>query len=153
MKIDPSEKQQNILSSQNVKPVNRDGTGNDFAKVLGDTVQNSSTSQTQTSGIVQPSMAARMVMPIVPVAGASEPSTAHGLLDALEKYQNLLGDSDANLKMVSPAVEKMKTISKQAQPIIDNMPEGHPLKAVAQEALMEMSKEIARFSTGYYVDE
>lgn len=153
MKIDPSEKQQHILSSPNVNPVGGNTTDSDFAKVLGDTVQKSSGAQTQSSGSVQPSMAPSMVMSIGHAQGDLESATAHDLLNALEKYQHLLGDSKTDLKTVAPAVDDMKSLAKKAQPILEKMQDGHPVKTVAQETLVEMSKEIERFRAGYYVDE
>jgi hypothetical protein len=153
MKIDPSEKQQHILSSPIVKPTERGTADSQFSKVLGETVQKSCRAQTQQSGVLQPSIAPSMVVSIDPVQKSSEFTTAHRLLDALEQYQNLIGNPEANLKTVAPAVDHMKSLTKKAQPILDNMPEGHPIKTVTQEALMEMSKEIERFNAGYYVDE
>ena len=153
MKIDPNEKLQHTTSSPGVKPMGGGDSDSDFAKVLGDTVQKSSGVQTRQSDTVQPSMAPSMVMPIGTAQGDSESTTAHGLLNALENYQRLLGDPEANLKMIAPAVEDMKSITKKAQPILEKMPEGHLVKTLAQEALMEMSKEIERFNAGYYVDD
>jgi hypothetical protein len=153
MKIDPSEKQQRILSSPVVKPVRGGNTDSDFAKVLGNTVQKTADPQTQHSTTVQTSMTPSLIMPICLAQGDSEATAAHKLLNTLEKYQNLLGDPMADLKKIAPAVDDMKSITEQAQPIVDKMPEGHPVKTLSQEVLMEMSKEIERFNAGYYVDE
>lgn len=153
MKIDPSEKQQHIISSPNVKPRSEVNNDIDFSKVLGDTVKKSSGTQTHSNGTVQPSMPPSMVMPIGMPQGDSMPTTAHGLLNALEKYQRLLGDPKATLKKIAPTVDDMTSLTRQVQPLVDRMPEGHPVKTLSQEALMEMSKEIERFNAGFYVDE
>lgn len=152
MKIDPSEKQQRISSLPRVRTADRGGAENDFAKVLGDTVDKTSDTQKAKTDVVPPPLAPSMVRGIEPVPEVSASTTAHGLLNALERYQNLLTDPQASLKSIAPAVDDMRTLSKKASPILDDMPEGHPIKSVTREALLEVSKEIERFRAGYYVD-
>lgn len=151
MKIDPSEKQQPIISPTTVRPVYSEDTKNNFTQILDDTVQKSSSAKVDQGGLLRPSIPPNITNQ--PVSGKTESRVAYGLLDALENYKALLEDPSANLKMVAPAVEKMRSLSKRMPSVLDQMDEKNPVKMVVKDALVHISKEIERFDMGYYVDD
>lgn len=151
MKIDPSQKQQHIISPTTVHPAYREDAKNDFAKLLDDTVQKSSSAKVEKGGLLRPSIPPNITNQ--PASGTTESRAAHGLLDALENYKALLEDPTANLKMVAPAVEKMRSLSKLTPSVLDQIAEENPVNMVVKEALVHMSKEIERFDMGYYVED
>lgn len=155
MKIDPTEKQQHIISRNPAQQVDSANPNGEFSKILKDNVRKSSDlnagSDTGKCHLVQSPMTLNMGIPSM--TESADCRTALGLLDALENYQQLLKDPGANLRMVEPAVDKMRSLTENAQPILSRIPEGHPVKTVVQETLVHMSKEIERFNMGYYVDD
>jgi hypothetical protein len=150
MKIIPNEQQKPIIPSTATQHGDRSNTGSGFAKVLNETVQKPSGAVDDNHNVMRPSMASAIGR--ATVSESSEISVAQGLLDALEDYQNLIGDPRVSLKMVEPCVEKMRLLSQGAESILERFPDGHPLKLVVGEALVHISKEMERFNGGYYVD-
>ena len=150
MKIDPTEKQAALSNEKTVRPASGEKNALDFAKVLGNTVECANETTVQRGHLVGP-----MVGPDLRIPTENrlvEIQTAHRLIDALENYQKLINDPKANLKMIEPAVECMSDLSEKVGQILDQMPQGHPVRAIAQEAMVHISKEIERFNMGYYVD-
>jgi hypothetical protein len=150
MKIGPSEKQQQLISAITTQQGDMAKTCHQFAKVLSDAVHKS-TGPAKTDGrMVTPAPVPMINGPVVhqnPDMAATE-----GLLDALENYKVLLADPRASLRAIEPSIEKLRSLSKSAEPMLDRYPEGHPVKEVIGEALVQISKEIERFTGGYYVD-
>ena len=150
MKIDSADKHPQITSPASVQPAGEIPEKGDFAKVLGETVQHASATSV---GEQRPVHSLRGPDPLLRLEPRATPwEHAHGLINALEKYQQLLGDASADMKAVAPAVEKMRRLSEQVQPMLDHMPQGHPVTEIVQETLVHISKEIERFNAGYYVD-
>lgn len=150
MKIDPTEKQQQILSNHHVPSRPKSIGENNFAEILKETVHKTAETQVQRAPLAGPVLGPEMMI-------HSETSRPHwqatdGLLNAMESYQKLLADPTASLRTMEPIVNKMKELSQSAQPILEDLPQGHPVKAVAEEALVHMSKEIERFNAGLYID-
>jgi hypothetical protein len=150
MKIDPTEKQLQILSNHHVPSRPKSIENNNFAKVLKETVHKTAETQVQRAPITGPVAGPEMMIHY-------ETTSRHwqvtdGLLNAMENYQKLLADPTASLRTIEPIVNKMKELSQSAQPLLEDLPKGHPVKAVAEEALVQMSKEIERFNAGLYID-
>lgn len=75
------------------------------------------------------------------------------LLDRLEAYQKMLGDPDVTLKRLQPAVEQMEKQADGSRAVVADLPEGHPLGTIIQETIAGIDQEIARYYSGYYVDD
>ena len=75
------------------------------------------------------------------------------LMQSLEQYQSLLGDSRANLRQIEPTVLKMKKQAELSENLLKTMAAESPMKPVLEELLTLTSVEIARFDQGYYMDE
>jgi hypothetical protein len=150
MKIDPTEKQQQILSNNHVPSNPKSMEEKKFAKVLNETVQKTAETQVQRAPLAGP--VARPEMFIHAETTSPHWQATDGLLNAMESYQKLLTDPSASLRAIEPIVNKMKELSQSAQSVIGELPQGHPVKAVAEEALVHMSKEIERFNAGLYID-
>jgi hypothetical protein len=150
MKISPSEKQQQLISATTARQGDKATAGHHFAKVLTDTVQKSAGPAETDGHVVRPSPVPVINGPLV--RKNPDMAAAEGLLDALENYKILLADPQTSLRVMAPSIEKMGSLSKSAEPILDRYPDGHPVKMVLGEALVHISKEIERFRGGYYVD-
>jgi hypothetical protein len=151
MKIDPTDKQLRVISPNTVQHKTGTNDQQDFAKVLGESVQRASQAQVQKGQSMPPVSGPDMRIqrePVIP-----EVKTAHGLLNALEDYQKQLNNPEASLRMVEPLVKRMSSLFEETRPVLEKMPEEHPVKSVVQETLVHMSKEIERFKMGYYVGE
>lgn len=151
MKIDPSQKPAPIHTPQTVQSSGGLEGKPEFAKVLGESMQQQAVEPAEKTPWV-PSVAAPDIR-VQDHDRTSELRTAEGLLDALDAYRNRLNDPGSSLKIIEPYVEKMKALFDAAQPVIDQMPSGAPVKQVLQQTLVHVSKEIERFNMGYYVDE
>ncbi len=150
MKINPGDNQQQLVSSTTVQSDENAKGVKDFSKVLQDTVQKSSGSSHDGGQVSRPSLSPFIGKP--PVSKNPDVIAADGLLDALEKYQALLGDPDVSLKAVEPSLEKMRSVSESVEPWMAQLPDGDPVKKVIGEALVHISKEIVRFKGGLYID-
>ena len=78
---------------------------------------------------------------------------ADNLLDKLENYQKMLADPAVTLRMLQPAVEQMDKQAAATRELISSMPDEHPLKAIVQDTIVNITQEIERFNSGYYVDD
>lgn len=76
---------------------------------------------------------------------------AERMLNALERYQHLLGDTQASLRAVEPAIRQVRQEAEQLKPVLAGMSDGDPLKETLGEALTVAACEIARFEDGRYV--
>jgi hypothetical protein len=151
MKIDPSQKPLPITPPNSVHSHGALEGKSEFAKVLGESMQQQAVAPKEKTGLA-PSVTAPVIMARV-LPRSSEWRTADGLLDALDAYRNQLMDQKSTLKMIEPYVERMKALFENAQPVLDQLPEGNPVQPVLQQTMVHVSKEIERFNLGYYVDE
>lgn len=78
--------------------------------------------------------------------------TATRLLDSLENYQRLLANPSTNLKQIQPMVDRMREVANETATFAEKMPEGHVVREVIEEALLQINKELVRFERGEYVD-
>ena len=74
------------------------------------------------------------------------------MLDALERYQHLLGDPNVNLRGLQANINQLKAQIDTLQPMLQNMPREDGLQQLLNETLIVASKEIGRFEKGDYVD-
>jgi hypothetical protein len=151
MKIDPSQRPLPITPPNTVHSHGTLDGKSDFARVLGESMQQQAVAPKEKPGLA-PSVTAPLIMPQEP-AQSPEWRTADGLLDALDAYRNRLKDPNSTLKMIEPYVARMKTLFEDAQPVLDQLPEGNPVQNVLQQTMVHVSKEIERFNMGYYVDD
>lgn len=73
------------------------------------------------------------------------------ILDTLDTYRQLLTDPNANLRRIQPVVERLEQESGSLQTIMLNLPQGHALRQVMNDTLIQVSQEIARFHQGDYI--
>lgn len=146
MKIDPNEKLHQTPSQSGV----RSGTstqGPAFADVLRET---SAAGAVQKNAYV-PAMAP--VMRPMPIDASQEMyRSAEYALDVLERYQQLLDDPKADLRAIDPTVQQMKHAVDKLTPMLNLSGADSSIKQIAQETLLTVSKEIARYDAGAYVD-
>lgn len=151
MKIDPADRSQQF-PRQAVDNVNKNQGLGGFDEILRNTIQKSDPSKESIGYGIR-----RMAGPQGPMDARSGPeitadTVAQKLLDKLEAYQQMLADPAVTLKMIQPAVEQMEAQAVGTRNLISGIPEDHPLKAVIQDTIANINKEVERFNSGYYVD-
>ena len=75
------------------------------------------------------------------------------LITAMETYQALLSDNRASLRSMEPAVREMKIELSSLQNLMSEMPETHPMYEIVSETIQVGNGEIARFDSGYYIED
>ncbi|MCP4748743.1 MAG: hypothetical protein GY874_21795 [Desulfobacteraceae bacterium] len=146
MKINPLDKQQ-LLKSPKTAPKKSAGQS-DFGKILTQTSQKAASEKPAVSAPAKTMMPAAINMQF-----ENQIKVHQGLeqmLNLLEDYQHRLSDTNANLRSIEPAVQKVKHKSQELQALMSKMPEQDPLKAIIDEVLMVASKETIRFELGEY---
>jgi hypothetical protein len=98
----------------------------------------------------------------MPAAAVMRPLAAHPdelcqsterVLDAMERYQNMLGNDDLTLRAVAPAICELRRAADDLALWTQRVPVDHPVSQIAQQTLLTAAKEIARFDEGVYVDD
>lgn len=146
MKIDPSDKSHQASSQTGVRP-RTNSQGPDFADVLKETSAAESAPKSAHVSAMPP------VMRPMPVDAQQEIyRSTERALDVLERYQQLLADPKADLRSIDPAVAQMKGVVDKLSPMVSRNGVDGTIKQIAQETLLTVSKEIARYDSGMYVD-
>jgi hypothetical protein len=148
MKIDNSDKSPQL----NLKPAEKTGSKNnqaEFAEVLQKTVQTKGS-----DSVTQPSISP----PIRPVEFTDQPERTFKaalktdkILDTLETYQQLLAKPSANLRMIQPVVEQLGQEADRMAASMNHLPQGHALREIMKETLIQVNQEIERFNQGEYI--
>lgn len=154
MSINPADKIQHVAPSVKVtsapdKP--NPSSGSDFSKVLEKTIQNA---QTYPPVLKRP-VSQVITPPCCPTQNEvrlDAHENALRALNAMERYQKLLVDAQANLRDMEPAVAEMKKETEWIKKTMGKLPENDNMKKILGETLLVASKEIARFNMGYYAD-
>ena len=145
MKIDSDKSVQPNLPLKRAASKLKDGAPS-FAQVLEKSVE------TSASGDVRPPLS---VQPVIKPMMASSSQRLYEqtdrMIDALEQYQTLLADNKVSLRDVAPALQRVKKEFETLAPLVEGLPQSHPMKQVASETVMTTAKEIARFEGGAYV--
>jgi hypothetical protein len=149
MKIDSTDKLRQP-ANPTIAPTRQRQT--DFAAVFNETVQKTGGVQNSKAHSIQKSADTMMSWAVAPTSVSTPEASAHDLLDALECYQRVLSDPDASLKAVQPFVERMQKQAADVKPMIDELPDEHPIKSIIQEALLQVRQEADIFNSGHYVD-
>lgn len=79
--------------------------------------------------------------------------SAERTLNALDRYQQLLGHAGVSLRTLEPAVREIQNQVGRLEPITEGLPEDHPLRQIACQTIVAAAREIARYSRGDYVDD
>lgn len=121
----------------------------EFAQVLQKTVQTKSS-----NSVAQPSISP----PIRPVESTARSETScmaarqtGEILDTLETYQQLLAKPSINLRKIQPVVEQLGQEADRMAASMHHLPQGHALRQIMQEALIQVSQEIKRYNQGDYI--
>ena len=72
------------------------------------------------------------------------------VLDAMERYQSLLGDGRMSLREVEPSLNELRKAVDDLAPMSEAMSVDHPAWQIARGAVITAVKEIARFERGEY---
>lgn len=148
MKIENSDKSQQLSP----KPAENTGSRNaqaEFVEILQKTVQTKGS-----NSVTQPSI----TPPIRPVEFPAQPETTFKaasqtgeILDTLETYQQLLAKPSASLRKLQPVVEQLEQEADRMAASMNHLPQGHALKTIMKEALIQVTQEIERFNRGEYI--
>ena len=151
MKIDPTDRIA-PLSHQAVDKLKKNQSAGGFDSILQDSIQRSGPSKGCMGQSIQSMMGALPPAGVQPRPRSTQYAMAQGLLDRLDGYRKMLADPEATLKMIQPAVDQMGQQAARTETLLNNMPEGHPLKMILQETVLNIHQEIERFNSGCYVD-
>ena len=151
MKINPTDRSPQ-LSIPAVDPLNKKKSPGNFNSVFQESIAKSERSKSRMGLSVQPLLGSMKPTEIRPDPESRQCELATGLLDKLEHYQKMLADPAYSLRMIQPAVDHMERQAVDCEALLDSMPEGHPLKMILQESILNINQEIERFNTGYYLD-
>lgn len=134
------------------KPAEKTGPGNapaEFSQVLQKTEQTISR-----NSVTHPSLSA----PIRPMAFAAPPETAFKaarqtgeILDTLEAYQKLLAKPSTSLRNMQPVVEQLGQEADRMAASMNHLPQGHALREIMKETLIQVHQELERFNQGMYI--
>jgi exonuclease VII small subunit len=148
MKIDNSDKSQQLSPN----PAERTGSRNtraEFAEVLQKTVQTKGS-----NSVTQPSISP----PIRPVEFSGRPETTFKaarqtgeILDTFESYQQLLAKPSASLRKLQPVVERLEQEADRMAASMNHLPQGHALREIMTETLIQVKQEVERFNQGVYI--
>jgi hypothetical protein len=145
VKITTDHQVQQNLAVQQEKSVPQGGSPA-FANVLEKAIDKPSLEKTQAPGSIQPLLRPAIEVPVHRVYAQTD-----RMMQAMERYHRLLSDTQANLRAVEPAMQKMKKELSSLEDLMNEMPAEHPMKQIVSEALMIAGDEIARFEGGAYV--
>jgi hypothetical protein len=146
MKINPSDKVLHGIPNSGTKPKSN-VPATSFAELLAQTAQAASPKQVSAPPTIQPVARPAMSTPSDEVYRSAERT-----LDTMARYQHLLADSQASLRVVEPAVRQLQKEVVSLEPLLADLDEANPVAQIAREVLITASKEIARFEAGVYVD-
>ena len=149
MKINPLDKLQPAAPALVDKSAKKPQQG-PFSEVLDKAVQNAQhgnrVSGRPLQGLLGPSLTDSHIQ------NQEALTKVQGMLDALERYQHLLGDPNVNLRGLQANINQLKAQIDTLQPMLQNMPREDGLQQLLNETLIVASKEIGRFEKGDYVD-
>ena len=129
-------------------------SGPNFNQILKETVDASakSDSRKQVTSVTQPA-------PVPPTtlqpakSSADDPAIdrIERFLDVLEDYRCKLADPHCSLKKIQPLIERMNAEKEQMSLLLEELPDGEPLKDVLNRALVTASTEEWKFNRGDYM--
>lgn len=149
MKFDVSE----ILKTTQVSSVQKSTVQEDkgFGRILEESMNTCAPGKTNVNkapglyGIREIQMAPFPLMNRTPVYEGMEQ-----LLDKLAAYQQKLGDTQVSLDEVTPLLRDISRQSKQLTDKAGLLPEGDPLREIANQALVVSSLEVMKYNRGDY---
>ena len=146
MKIDPNDKIHQSVGSPLTKS-KVDPQGPAFADILKETAASKPSTTISRPPTLTP------VMHPLNIESANETfKSTERVLDLLENYQQQLSDPKADLRSINPTVEQMKKQVETMAPMVSRLAPDNPIKQIAQEALLTLTKEVERYDSGVYVD-
>lgn len=152
MKIDSNEKIQQVAgSAPDVAKKTQVVAG--FDTVLKDTILQSNSAPAGEENPVRQMMRTSPGLEILPNYQVTADAVADGLIEVLETYQQMLADPAADLRMIQPVIEQMRTRVAGTETVLAGIPDDNPVKAIVRETVMCMTEEVDKFYSGYYVDD
>ena len=152
MKIDPTERSSQ-LARQSVDKVKTNQGPGGFDAVLRNSLEKTGPSERCAGSAVKSMAGPRAIMGIGSGSVITADAQAQVLLNKLENYQKMLADPAMSLRQIEPAVEQMEKQAANSRALISDLHAGHPLKTILMDTIASIDQEIARFNSGYYVDD
>jgi hypothetical protein len=126
---------------------NKAGQSESFSQVLKETVNEKADDVNQ--------VAAAEMIPSLPISIDSDYQYIESMqrsIDHLEQYKDMLADPNANLRSMAPTVNKLKKDVNQLGQLMDGMTSEEQIQPLMNDTVELISREIARFEQGEYVD-
>ena len=136
---------------RSITPSKASPTSSSFDQVFNETLQRQNGAQGEPFAILQPSA----VMPCdLKTIDSDEPLPAvqvmENFIDALEDYQQQLGDSSNSLRDIAPSLERLEKAHRHLAHFASEAPVDSPLGGIMNEGLVTATMEIQRFHSGVY---
>ena len=148
MKIDNVDKCQPLNPRHNNKSGSTD-CSSEFAQVLEQTVQKSSSTNVMPNSAAQSARPADFAAPSEQIQHAVNQTGQ--ILDTLETYRQLLSNPKTNLRQMQPVVDELGQEMLKMETSMHQLPKGHAVKLIMEETLMQVGQEIERFNHGAYI--
>lgn len=148
MKIDNSE----ISHQLYPKPAEKTGPRNaqaEFAQVLSKTVQTKGSNSVTRPSISPPIRTVEFI--VQPETTFMAARQTGEILDTLETYQQLLAKPSTSLRKIQPVVKQLAQEADRMTASMNHLPQGHALKQIMKETLIQVSQELERFNQGEYI--
>jgi hypothetical protein len=69
----------------------------------------------------------------------------------LERYQQLLAKPSASLRKLQPVIEQLEQEAGRMAASMGHLPQGHALRQIMTETLIQVGQEVERFNQGEYI--
>ena len=142
-----------VLKSAHPTSVHKSAETRDkgFGKILEESIQTSSavnTPRDESLGIGN--LLGMQMQPLSPLNDASVYEGTEQLLDKLDEYRKRLGDKQVEIGDIKTLIHEITSRLEQLKQETGVLSEGHPLREIANQALIVSSLEVMRFTRGDY---
>ncbi|MFO7985836.1 MAG: hypothetical protein R6U38_08210 [Desulfatiglandaceae bacterium] len=146
---------QEILRSAHASTVqkNEETQKGRFGKILEESMKISSETKAEGAPRFTPGLTSIGDVQLTPMSVQDETPVVektNQLLDVLDEYRQVLADRRIPTGDIKPIINKINQQTENLTTGLDALPEGSPLKDIANQALMVSSLEVMKFSRGDY---
>jgi hypothetical protein len=123
----------------------------DFRQIFDDMLDRPPPGEALPATLAPSAVPARMgVLPVEKSPDGSGLQMMEGFLDALEAYQQRLGDPRNSLRDVAPTLDRLSAAHDRLSHFADNASGDDALQSIIAEGLVTAMMEISRFRSGLY---
>ena len=136
---------------QSASPSQTKSASSSFEQVFSESLQRQSGAMQEPPSVVQPAAtmpcSLNAIDSVDAVSGVQE---MEDFIDALEGYQQQLGDPSNCLRDIAPSLERLDQAQRHLTDFASKAPADSPLGSIMNEGLVTATMEIQRFRSGLY---